>query len=263
MKIKYLILPLLFSIFFSCGGGETSNTSSNRHSEIVSNENNLESLPEISTLEKTYFNYNSYDNYKITLEDINSIAILHYDGIYVNNDNYIFNDQSKELIVSNNYIVESGYGKHIISINETTHYCVVVYDDREPTLVGESTFKYLGQKHPTFEFNLYGSEVTKLIYKDVEYNQYIKSVKNNVLTIDGTFCEVALEAGYNDIKVVIEQDLPNEIKSFEIDLRIYKPKTGDFVPGTPVTSNSSEEIISEELISEEIESSSVESSSIE
>ncbi len=234
MKSKYLIIPLLFSILFSCGSG---NTNSNPISENISVESeNLDSLPEISTLEKTYFNFDSYDNYKITLGDIDSIAVLHYDGKVIDTKLYIFNDQTHELIISNNYMVEKGFGKHILSINRDTHYCVVVYDAREPKLLSSPTFKYLGQKNPTFKFSLFGAEPTKLIFNEEEYNQYIKAVDDNTLTIDAVFCELILPAGSNNIKVILEQDLPTELKVFEFNLVIITPSLGEIVPGTTVSS---------------------------
>lgn len=227
MKIKHLILPLLFSFLFSCNNGtEISSKEPTTSSEEIISE--VIELPEISTLEKTYFNYNSYDNYKITLEEVNSIAILHLDGEIINKENYIFNDQSKELIVSNNYLVEKGYGSFILSINKSIHYCVVVYDEREPSLVGESTFKYLGQKHPTFEFNLYGCELKDLIHDDVSYVEYA-SVKNNTLTINGSLCEKFISQGKfkeQEFKVVFAQYLPTEEKSFSFDITIYIPTQG-------------------------------------
>lgn len=230
MKIKFLILPLLFFTVISCGGSGNRN-SQNISSEIHSESQNLDSLPNISTLEKTYLNFDSYDNYKIILENVDSIAVLHYDGKVVDTKLYIFNDQTHELIVSNDYIVNIGYGKHIISINKTIHYCVIVYDNREPILTGESTFKYLGQKHPTFEFALFGAELTSFKNNDTSYIEYT-SINNNNLIINGSLCEkfISLKLfGNQEFNVEFTQYLPSGDNIFSFKLTIYIPTQGSTI----------------------------------
>ena len=237
MKFKNFIIPLSIALLFGCGGSGSSTSRNNYFSE----ENILSNLPDVSTLKKYYFDYSTTTvNLTIELENIPAISILHMNGFEVSTRDYLY--ENNILTIGNGFLVETGYGKHVLSINETLHYCIVIYDDREPVLIGSNYYKYLGYNHPTFEFGLFGAEVTSLIYNEIDYSEYILNVKNDIVKIDATFCETILDTGDNNIKIIVEKDLPNDPLIKEFDLVIYVPKTGDIVIGTPVVSSYPESI---------------------
>lgn len=243
MKKSLFTLILSCTLLFACGGNSTpsSNNSKNDNTSINSS-------IDLSTLEKIYHNLNSYDNLELELENILLIDELSIDGITINSDDYRINNRNN-LIIRNNVFKTLKYGSHLLSINNEFHYNLEIYDDRTPSVTGDTLFKYLGNTHPYFQFILYGGNITSISYNEKEYPEYIKKIDDGKLTIDATFCEMVLSSGYNDITVTINQYHPDGVKSTYIVVQIYKPKTGNIVPGTPVPS--SESIPSEEITSKE------------
>ena len=98
MKFKNFIIPLSIALLFGCGGSGSSTSRNNYFSE----ENILSNLPDVSTLEKYYFDYSTTTvNLTIELENIPAISILHMNGFEVSTRDYLY--ENNILTIGNGF----------------------------------------------------------------------------------------------------------------------------------------------------------------
>lgn len=218
MKNKFLVSLLTVMLLFSCG-----NTPSTGSSSIPE----INTSIDLSTLDKVYHNYNSRNNFEVEIDNLPTIYTLTIGTTLVKSDDYKINEKGN-LIIRNDIVKRLNYGNYLLSINNKINFNLVVYDDRTPSLIGDSTIKVTLNKDPRFKFQFYDGVVSSIINNEQEVISYT-SVTHEEIIISTDLIE-KLGQGNKTYNIHIDQDTPNGIVRTTIDVNTYYPKsTGDTI----------------------------------